>query len=139
MATAPQTAHDKKAALQKQIEELQKKVQDLNQEAVHELKLKLSEARKIVRSLEAQLEELTGKSSSATPKIRRPRRASVSDDILRDMVIKALAAHGKEGMNAKQMAEQIGQDPMRVRKFISSNPKTLKRTGAGPGTKFFLP
>jgi phage shock protein A len=53
------TALDKKAALQKQIEDLQKKVQDLDQEAIHELKLKLSDARKVVRDFEDQLAALT--------------------------------------------------------------------------------
>ncbi len=50
-----------------------------------------------------------------------------------------MANFGKEGMNAKQMAEKLHQDAIRVRKYIKDNPKALKRTGSGPGTKFFLP
>lgn len=50
---ATQTAHDKKSALQKQIEALTAQLEALDQEAVHELKLKLSDARKVVSALEA--------------------------------------------------------------------------------------
>ena len=46
MATTP-TAKDKKLTLQQQIEALQQQVLDLNQAEIHELKLKLSDARKV--------------------------------------------------------------------------------------------
>ena len=132
------TANEKKFALKKQIEDLQKKMQELDQEAVHELKLKLADARKVVVALEDELAELTGKPSGET-KVRRVRRPSITDEALKDQLLKVMANFGKEGMNAKQLAEKLHQDALRVRKFIASNPKTLKRTGSGPGTKFFLP
>ena len=50
-----------------------------------------------------------------------------------------MAKNGKEGMNARQLADHLHQDAIRVRKFIKDNPKLLKKTGAGAGTKFFLP
>ena len=137
MASAP-TATDKKAALQKQIESLQGQMAVLDQEAVHELKLQLSDARRIVANLEGQLAELTGKPAGA-PKVRRTRRPSITDEALQGQIINVMAKFGKEGMNAKQLAERLNQDAMRVRKFISTNPKVLKRQGSGPGTKFFLP
>ena len=137
MATAP-SAKDKKQSLQQQIEALQKQMETLDQEAIHELKLKLSDARKVVSTLEEELEQLTGRPSGA-PKVRRERRPAITDDALKDQLLKVLANFGKEGMNAKQLAEKVHQDPLRVRKFIGSNPKVLKRTGSGPGTKFFLP
>ena len=137
MASAP-TATDKKAALQKQIESLQGQMAALDQEAIHELKLQLSDARKIVANLEGQLAELTGKPADAL-KVRRARRPSITDEALQGQIINVMAKFGKEGMNAKQLAEKLNQDAMRVRKFISTNPKTLKRQGSGPGTKFFLP
>ena len=137
MATAT-AAKDRKLTLQQQIEALQKQMQDLDQEAIHELKLKLSDARKVVTNLEHELAELTGKPVFET-KVRRERRPSITDDALKDQVLKVMANFGKEGMNAKQLAEKLHQDALRVRKFISSNPKVLKRTGSGPGTKFFLP
>ena len=109
----------------------------LDQEAVHELKLKLSDARKVVTNLEHELEQLTGK-TVGLPKVRRARRPSITDEALQAQILSVMAKHGKEGMNAKQLAEKLNQDALRVRKFISTNPKVLKRQGSGPGTKFFL-
>ncbi len=131
-------AKDKKSALQQQIEALQKQMQELDQEAIHDLKLKISDARKLVVNLEEELAQLTGRTIGAH-KIRRERRPSISDEALQDQLLKVMANHGKEGMNAKQLAEKLHQDALRIRKFIASNPKILKRTGSGPGTKFFLP
>ena len=134
---SPTSAPEKKTAIQKQIEELQNRLKELDQEAIHELKLKLSDARKVVTSLEEELTQLTGKPSE--PKVRRERLPKISDDALKDQLLKVMALHGTEGMNAKDIADKLHQDPLRVRKFIKDNPKTLKRTGSGPGTKFFLP
>ena len=132
------SATEKRAAIQKQIEALQGQVESINQEVIHDLKLKISDARKVVRDLEEELVALTGR-PAAEPRVRRARRESINDDALKDQVIKAMASFGKEGMNAKQLAQRLNQDPMRVRKFIKDNPKILKRQGAGPGTKFYLP
>ena len=134
-----QTAQDKRNALQKQIEALQGQVETLNQEVIHEVKLKLGDARKVVRELEEELAQLTGKPLVAEPKARRVRRETITDDALKDQVIKVMANFGKEGMNAKQLADRLNQDAIRLRKFIKDNPKILKRQGAGPGTKFYLP
>ena len=128
---------DKKQSLQQQIEALQKQMEALDQEAIHELKLKLSDARKLVVELEDELATLTGKTAGET-KVKRTRRPSIADDALQDQILKVMANFGQSGMNAKQLAEKLNQDALRVRKFISSNPKVLKRQGSGPGTKFFL-
>ena len=133
-----QTATEKKSALQKQIEDLQKKMQELDAEAIHETKLKLSDARKVVSQLEEELATLTGKPASGEPRAKRTRRPSIADDALQDQILKVMANFGQEGMNAKQLAEKLHQDAIRVRKFITDNPKVLKRQGSGPGTKFFL-
>ena len=135
MATS---AKDQKLSIQQQIEALQKQMQDLDQAAVHELKLKLSDARKVVTNLELELSELTGK-HVGLPKVKRERRPSITDEALQGQIIKVMATHGAEGMNAKQLAEKLNQDALRIRKYIKDNPKALKRTGGGPGTKFFLP
>lgn len=120
------------------IEELQKQIVQLKQEAVDELKQKLSEARHVVATLENELTTLTGRSAPAESRPRRTRRPSIADEALQPQLLKVMAQYGKEGMNAKQLAEKLNQDALRVRKFISSNPKVLKRQGSGPGTKFFL-
>jgi hypothetical protein len=133
------TAGNQKTAIQKQIEELQNRLKELDQEAVHELKLRLSDARKVVTTLEEELEQLTGKPSEPKVRVRRERRPSITDDALKDQILKVMANFGQEGMNAKQLADKLHQDPLRVRKFIKDNPKVLKRTGSGPGTRFYLP
>lgn len=137
MATVS-SATDKKLSLQQQIDVLQKQVEALNQETIHELKLKLADARKLVLQLEDELATLTGK-PAGEPKTKRIRRASIADDALQDQILKVMAHQGQSGMNAKQLATKLNQDAFRIRKFISSNPKVLKRQGSGPGTKFFLP
>ena len=121
------------------IEELQKQIETLKQQAVDEVKQKLFEARKTVVQLEDELAGLTGRSAAAEqPSAKRARRPSITDEHLRAYVLKAMADNGKTGLNAKQLADAVGQDALRVRKFIKNNPKVLKRQGSGPGTKFFL-
>ena len=137
MAT-PQSAKDKKLTLQQKIEALQKEMEALDQENIHELKLKLSDARKVVSMLEDELAQLTGKPAGET-KTKRTRRPSILDEHLQPQILAVMAKSAKEGMNARQLAEHLHQDAIRVRKFIKDNPKLLKKTGVGAGTKFFLP
>ena len=136
-AAAP-TAKNKKQSIQEQIDALQKQMEALDQEAIHELKLKLSDARKVVSTLEAELAQLTGKPAGET-KAKRVRRPSITDEHLQPQLLAVMAKNGREGLNARQIAEHLHQDAIRVRKFIADNPKLLKKTGAGAGTKFFLP
>ena len=122
-----------------QIEQLEEQISKLKKGALAELKEKLADAIKNVATLEKELADLTGQSSAApsvTP--RRTRRPSITDDDLKPLVLKAMALKGMNGLNAKEIAACVGQDPLRVRKFIAANPSILKRQGGGPGTLFFL-
>ena len=58
---APASATDKRSSIQKQIEALRQQMLALDQEAINELKVKLSNAREVVQGLEEELAELTGK------------------------------------------------------------------------------
>ena len=60
-------------------------------------------------------------------------------NIRQPQLLAVMAKNGREGLNARQIAEHLHQDAIRVRKFIADNPKLLKKTGKGAGTKFFLP
>ena len=120
------------------IDELNQQIQQLTRQAVEELEQKLADARKAVKTLEAELAELTGE-PAAERGTRRVRRPSISDAALQDQVLKVMANSGKGGMNAKQLADKLNQDVLRVRRFIKDNPKILKRQGTGPGTKFLMP
>jgi len=134
--TTPLTASE-------QIEQLEQQILGLQKQALVELKAKLAEARENVACLERELEELCGKpatvTKSAAAPVRRSRRPSITDEDLKPMVLKAMAANGMNGLNARNIAELVGQDPLRIRKFIANNPTALKRQGSGPGTRFFLP
>ena len=125
------TAAQQIAAIDEQIAALEAKKATYKEQAIQELKARIVEANKVVRELENRLGE--------KPSGRRSRRPSITDEALIPQVHAAMSKFGGEGLNAKQLAERLNQDPLRVRKFISSNPKMLKREGKGPGTKFFLP
>ena len=61
------------------IEELQRQIETLKQQAVEEVKQKLADARRIVSQLEDELAELTGKPrQEEEPRARRARRPSIS-------------------------------------------------------------
>lgn len=130
---------------QQEIDELKRRLETLREEAEDELRQRLSEARREVADLEQQLSEVTGRPSASAiraqfaPKTTRIRRPSISDEELNTQVLQILAAAGPRGINAKQIATALNQTPARIRQFIAANPKALKRTGSGPGTKFFLP
>ena len=122
-----------------QIEQLEEQISKLKKEGLAELKAKLADAIKDVATLEKELADLTGQSSVTPVAIpRRTRRPSITDDDLKPLVLKAMALKGTNGLNAKEIAACVGQDPLRVRKFIAANPSVLKRQGGGPGTLFFL-
>ncbi len=73
VAKAKASPVDKKLDLQQQLAALHAQMEALNQEAVGELKVKISETKKVLRGYELQLEELTGK-TSGTLKVRGKRR-----------------------------------------------------------------
>ena len=123
-------------ALEK-IQELQHQIRQLKEDAILELKEKLISARRAVADLEKELEEITGeKAPAGSIRVRRP---SMPDEDLKRRILEVFAANGTHGLNAKQIADAVGQQPIRVREFIKKDPKMLKRQGTGPGTKFFLP
>ncbi len=119
------------------IQELELQIRQLKEDAVLELKEKLISARRAVSDLEKQIEDLTG--HAAPTGTIRIRRASMSDEDLKRRILEVFAANGTHGMNAKQIADAVGQQPIRVRSFIKKDVKMLKKQGVGAGTKFFLP
>jgi hypothetical protein len=130
---------------QQEIEELKRRLERLREQAEDELRQKLAQARQVVTDLERELSEVTGRPSASEIKAlaasqpTRIRRPSISDEELKTQILQLLATTGPHGINAKQIAIAVNQTPTRVRQFIAANPKTLKRVGSGPGTKFFLP
>jgi len=130
---------------QQEIEELKRRLDTLRDQAEDELRQRLAEARQVVAELERELSEVTGRPSASeikaqtAPRATRTRRPSISDEELKTLVLQVLANAGPHGINAKQIATALNQTPVRIRQFVAANPTVLKRTGSGPGTKFFLP
>jgi hypothetical protein len=130
---------------QQEIEELKRRLESLREQAEDELRQRLAQARQVVSDLERELSEITGRPSAseikalAVTRRTRIRRPSIGDEELKTQVLQVLAAGGPLGLNAKQIATAVNQTPIRVRQFFTANPKAVKRTGSGPGTKFFLP
>jgi hypothetical protein len=124
---------------QDEIQELKRRLEVLQEEAESEVRRKLKEARAVVADLEFQLSEVTGRPSASQIKASdRKRWAPITDEQLEVQILFVLEKEGSQGMNAKTIAESLNQNPVRIRQWVKNNPKTLKRVGNGPGTKFFL-
>jgi len=123
---------------QQEIQQLQKRLAQLQEDAENELRQRLKEARAVVTDLEFQLSEITGRPSATMIQASdRKRWPAITDEQLEVMILFLLQKEGQDGMNAKTIAERLKQNPVRIRGFIKDHPKVLKRVGSGPGTKFF--
>lgn len=133
-------AHSKINALE-QIANLQQQIAALQESALSELRDRRNALLQEVAELDQQIAEITGRPIEAKKeaKTTRTRSASISDEDLRQRVLKAFAEQGVNGLNMKQIGQIVGQSPIRIKKFITDNPEVLKRQGSGPATKFFLP
>jgi hypothetical protein len=126
--------------IQQEIQQLQKRIAQLQDQAEDELRQRLKEARAIVTDLEMQLSEITGRPSATMIQASdRKRWPAITDEQLEVMILFLLQKEGQEGMNAKTIADRLKQNLVRIRGFIKDHPKVLKRVGSGPGTKFFVP
>ena len=125
---------------QQEIQQLQKRLAQLQDQAEDQLRQKLKEARTVVTDLEMQLSEITGRPSATMIHASdRKRWAPITNEQLEVMILFLIEKEGQDGMNAKTIAERLKQNPVRIRGFIKAHPKVLKRVGSGPGTKFFVP
>jgi len=130
----------KALSTQQEIEQLKRRLEVLQEGAENELRQKLKEARKVVTDLEMQLSEITGRPSATMIQASdRKRWPAITDEQLEVMVLFLLQKEGQEGMNAKTIAERLKQNPVRIRGWIKTHPSVLKRVGAGPWTRFFVP
>jgi chromosome segregation ATPase len=121
-----------------EIEQLKKRLAQLEEQAEDVIREKLKEARKVVTDLEMQLSEITGRPSATMIQASdRKRWPAITDEQLEVMVLFLLQKEGQDGLNAKTIAERLKQNPVRIRGFIKNHPKVLKRVGSGPGTRFF--
>jgi len=125
---------------QQEIQQLQKRLAQLQEDAENELRQRLKEARAVVTDLEFQLSEITGRPSATMVRASDHKRwAPITDEQLEVMIVFLLGKEGQEGMNMKTIAEKLNQNPVRIRAWVKKHSEVLKRVGKGPGTRFFLP
>jgi len=123
---------------QQEIQQLQKRLAQLQDQAEDEIRQRLKEARAVVTDLEMQLSEITGRPTATQIKVVKG-FAPLTDEELEVQILFVVQKEGKDGMNAKTIASKLNQNPVRIRGFIKAHPNVLKRVGSGPGTKFFVP
>ena len=119
-----------------EIQQLQKRLAQLQEQAEDVIREKLKEARAVVTDLEFQLSEITGRPSATQIKVVKG-FAPLTDDALEVQILFVLQKEGDQGMNATDIARKLNQDPVRIRGWIKKHPAVLKREGKGPGTRYF--
>ena len=125
---------------QLEIESLKRRLAVLQEGAENELRQKLKEARAVVTDLEFQLSEVTGRPSATMVRASDVKRwAPITDEQLEVQILFVVQKTGDEGVNATEIARQLKQDPVRIRLWIKKHPTVLKRVGAGPSTRFYVP
>ena len=119
-----------------EMQQLQKRLVQLQEQAEDVLRKKLKEARAVVTDLEMQLSEITGRPTASQIKAANG-FAPLTDDQLEVQILFVVQKEGEEGMNAAEIARKLNQNPVRIRQWIKSHPGKLRREGSGPGTRFF--
>lgn len=126
--------------------QLKKRLEHLQEQAEDEIRQRQKEARAVVTDLELQLSEITGRPSATMIKAasfddhRAPRtnRPHITDEKLEIRFLSLLHEEGKQGMNAKTIAEKLDQAPVRIRQWVNNHPTVLRRVGSGHGTRFYV-
>ena len=122
---------------QQEIQQLEKRLAQLQEQAEDVLRQKLKEARAVVTDLEMQLSEITGRPSATQIKVVKG-FAPLTDEELEVQILFVVQKEGEHGMNAADIARKLNQDPVRIRGWIKKHPAVLKREGKGPGTRYFV-
>jgi len=121
---------------QDQIQEIQRRLAQLKDEAADQLREKLKEARKVVLDLEHQLSTLTGRPTATQIKVVKGFAPITDEDI--EVQILFVLQQNPDGLNAVGIAGRLNQGPQRIRSWIKSNPGKLRREGEGMGTRYFV-
>jgi len=113
-----------------QIEELQRKIEQLKHQSLLELRVKLAEARGVVVALENELEKLTGKAPGATASGRKARTSITIED-----VVKAIKGGAT---NYKSISAKLGCSAATVTNKIKAQGKVAGITSTGQKAAFKL-
>jgi chromosome segregation ATPase len=114
--------------VEKEIQELEAKLQQLKAAQIEELQERLRDARRVVRDLEQEIEKLSG---SVSPKRKRISSAEVRDRIY------SVMKGAKGGLSQKQISLQSGIGYGTVALFLRRNEKEFKSTGSRKSKRYF--
>src|SRR5262249_10498418 len=113
-----------------QIHELEGKLKELRAAQVAELKQRLVEAKGVVRNLEQQIGELSGR-----PRSNKRQRTSSTE--VRDKIHSVLR-HAKSGLTQKEISERSRINYQTVVVFLRRNDRELKSSGSRKSKRYFL-
>jgi len=115
---------------QDEIKKLEEKLQQLKAAQIEELQGRLREARKVVRDLEQQIENLSGRESHA-------KRKRISSAEVRHK-IQSVLEKAKEGLSQKEISEKSGINYQTTALFLRNNQKEFRTTGKFKAKRYFL-
>jgi hypothetical protein len=115
---------------QEEIKKLEEKLQQLKVAQIAELQNKLREAKSVVRDLEQEIENLSGRESHA-------KRKRISSAEVRER-IQAVLRKAKEGLSQKEISEKSGINYQTTALFLRNNQQDFRRTGRFKGKRYFL-
>jgi len=116
---------------QDEIKKLEEKLQQLKAAQIAELQDRLREARSVVRDLEQQIENLSGKSVSQG---RRKRTTSAE---VRERIHSALKK-AEDGLSQKEISDRSGINYQTVALFLRKHQKQFKITGTFKSKRYYL-
>jgi hypothetical protein len=117
--------------VEKQIQELEEKLQQLKASQIEELQGRLRDARKVVRDLEQEIEHLSGK---PVPHAKRKRISSAE---VRDR-IQSVLKKAKDGLSQKEISERSEVNYQTTALFLRKNQKDFRTTGKFKAKRYFL-
>ena len=116
--------------VEKEIQELEQKLQQLKATQIEELQERLRDARKVVRDLEQEIENLSGRPVS-------PKRKRISSAEVRDRIHSALKGI-KGGLSQKEISQKSGINYQTTALFLRNNQKDFRTTGQFKSKRYFL-
>jgi hypothetical protein len=114
-----------------QIRELEDKLQQLKAAQIEELKQRLRDARKVVRELEQEIENLSGKPVAHA---KRKRTSSVE---VRER-IQSVLKKATDGLSQKEISEKSGLNYQTTALFLRSNQRDFRTTGRFKAKRYFI-
>jgi hypothetical protein len=112
-----------------EIANLEAKLQELKAAQIEELQERLRDARKVVRDLEQEIENLSGRPVSQ-------KRKRISSAEVRDKIHSVLKK-AREGLSQKQISEKSGINYQTTALFLRNNQNEFRTTGRFKAKRYY--